>query len=72
MYFSESYCSVYLLIPHRTIEDAFVLSDNLLQDSEFMDVGKEYLNASSESPLYLSYKNSIMLAFEQASWFFVP
>jgi hypothetical protein len=66
LYFADTYSEVYLLIPYSKVEDAFRLNDQLFSDKEFLEAGEEYINASPDNPVYTSYKNSIMIAFEDA------
>ncbi len=65
LHFYDSYASLFMLIPYNTIEEAFTINEKLFNDKDFLENSDEFINTSYDNPVYSSYKNTIMLAFEK-------
>ncbi|MBK5271247.1 MAG: NIPSNAP family protein [Bacteroidia bacterium] len=57
---------IYVLVPFGSFEKARDLPVQLLKDKEYLDAGKEYLDATSKNPGYQRMENILMYAFELA------
>jgi hypothetical protein len=71
MYGSNS-ATVYVLIPHSSIESVLTLHARLLDDSRFTQAAGSLLQASPEQASYVRIKSSLMQAFEDMPKVVVP
>ena len=55
--------SMYVLLPHRSLESVATLEERLLSDAEYMERGADFLNAPVSDPAYVRYESSLMQAF---------
>lgn len=55
--------TMYILIPHKSLESFATLEDRLIADAEFLKAGAEFLNAPATDPSYVRYESSLMVAF---------
>lgn len=55
--------SLYVLLPHRSMESVATLEERLRADDEFVKSGADFLNASAGDPVYIRYESSLMKAF---------
>lgn len=55
--------SLYVLIPHNDIDSLMGYQERLLDDSTYMNAGKEYLESSFSSPAYVRVERGLMKAF---------
>ena len=55
--------SLYVLLPHRSLESVATLEDRLRSDAEYLKKGAEFLNAPVSDPAYVRYESSLMQAF---------
>ncbi|TAM80372.1 MAG: NIPSNAP family containing protein [Acidobacteria bacterium] len=56
--------SLYVLLPHRSLESVATLEGRLRADAEFVKNGAEFLNAPASDPAYIRYESSLMKAFD--------
>jgi hypothetical protein len=56
--------SVYVLLPHDSMESVVTSTRKLLEDEEFLEKGKEFLNVSSSDASYFQVQSSLMWAFK--------
>jgi NIPSNAP len=57
---------IYILIPFNSLEQAKNLPTQLLKNKEYMETGKEYLDALYSNPPYQRMENILMEAFDLA------
>lgn len=57
---------IYVLIPFNSFEKARDLPTQLLKNKDYLEAGKEYLDATGKKPNYLRIENVFMYAFEHA------
>jgi hypothetical protein len=55
--------SLYVLLPHRSLESVATLEERLRSDAGYVSKGAEFLNAPASDPVYVRYESSLMLAF---------
>ena len=55
--------SIYVLLPHRSLESVATLEERLRADAEYVRKGAEFLNAPATDPVYVRYESSLMQAF---------
>jgi NIPSNAP len=55
--------SLYVLLPHRSLESVATLEERLRSDAEYVKSGAEFLNAPASDPVYIRYESSLMKAF---------
>jgi NIPSNAP len=55
--------SLYVLLPHRSIESVATLEERLRSDDEYVRSGSTFLNAPASDPVYIRYESSLMKAF---------
>ena len=55
--------SIYVLLPHRSLESVATLEERLRSDAEYMKLGADFLNAPASDPAYVRYESSLMQAF---------
>lgn len=64
--------SVYVLLPHNSIETALNSSRMLLDDEQFMNDGSAFVNASISNPGFVRYESSLMLGFSHMPTVEIP
>ena len=70
--FGQTAPSLYILIPHNTLESVVSSSGRLRDDLTYMQDGKAFLEASLENPAYIRQERSLMLAFKDMPTVEVP
>src|SRR5579872_2311214 len=55
--------SIYVLIPHSSIESVFTCHEKLHADSEYLKAGADFLNAPADNPAFVRVEISLMAAF---------
>ena len=55
--------TMYVLIPHKTIESFATSGDTLRADPEYLKAGADFINAPAGSPSYVRVESSLMVAF---------
>ncbi len=63
---------IYVLIPSNKIETLLTLSTQLLKDKEYLQTGKEYLDALHTNPPYQRMESTLMYAFAMAPKMILP
>ena len=56
--------TVYVLIPHPSLDSIASTHQRMGADQEFQTAGAEFINAPATDPAYIRVENSVMLAFE--------
>ena len=56
--------TIYMLIPHRSIESFATASSRVNADPEYQKAGAGFLNASPSDPAYVRIESSLMVAFD--------
>ena len=56
--------SLYVLLPHPSLESVATLEDRLWADADYVKAGAEFLNAPASDPVYVRYESSLMKAFD--------
>ncbi len=56
--------TMYVLLPHPSLESLALTPQRLAADEEFLKAGAEYLNAPATDPAYDRVDSSLMVAFE--------
>lgn len=56
--------TMYVLIPHKSLESFATANDRIRSDPEFQKAGAEFLNAPPSDPSYVRVESSLMVAFE--------
>ncbi len=57
--------TLYVLLPHQSIESVVTASTRLLEDVEFQKAGAAFLNVPLSDPVYVRMESSLMTAFSQ-------
>lgn len=55
--------SLYVLIPHASLEDFASMPAKIAADADFLQAGASYLELPSTSPAFVRYESSLMRAF---------
>jgi NIPSNAP len=55
--------SLYVLLPHPSMESVATLEERLRADAEYVKSGTECLSAPASDPVYVRYESSLMKAF---------
>lgn len=55
--------SLYVLIPHDSLDSLMTYQEKLLDDNAYMKAGKEYLESSFSDPAYVRVERGLMKAF---------
>lgn len=55
--------TMYVLIPHKTIESFGTALDRVRSDAEYQKAGAEFINSSPDGPSYVRVEASLMIAF---------
>lgn len=61
--YGQSSPSLYILLPHKSIESVLTANTKQLADEEFLAKGAEVLNGPLSDPAYVRYESSLLLAF---------
>lgn len=61
--YGQSSPSLYVLLPHNSMESALTANTRLLADQEFLAKGAEVLNSPLADPPYVRYESTLMAAF---------
>jgi hypothetical protein len=64
--------TVYVLIPHLSLESVAATAARLQADPEYQRAGAAFLNAPSTDPAFVRIENSLLLAFESVPRLQVP
>jgi hypothetical protein len=56
--------TLYVLIPHKSIESFATASDRVRADAEYQKAGAEFINAPATDPSYVRVESSLMVAFD--------
>jgi NIPSNAP len=56
--------TMYVLIPHKTIESFATATDRVRADPEYRKAGADFINATAGDPSYVRVESSLMKAFE--------
>ena len=64
--------TMYVLLPHKSIEAFVTAYDRVRSDSEYQKAGAEFINAPPTDPSYLRVESSLMAAFESIPKLEVP
>lgn len=64
--------SLYVLVPHASIEEAIMINHRLMEDSTYMEDGAEFLDATLANPAYVRHRRHLMLAFKDMPTVEVP
>jgi len=63
---------IYVLIPSSKMENLVALSTQLLKDKDYLQAGKEYLDALNTNPPYQRMESTLMYAFVMAPKMILP
>lgn len=55
--------TIYVLLPHKTMDSVATTTDRLLDDGEYRKAGAEFINAPATNPSYVRAESSLMVAF---------
>jgi hypothetical protein len=64
--------TMYVLIPHRSIESFATATDRVRSDPEYQKAGAAFINAPATDPSYVRVESSLMVAFESIPKLEVP
>jgi len=64
--------SIWVLVPHASLEDFAVLEDRLISDSSYMKAAMEWNNASFETPPFLRMESYLLRSFSGSPGLQVP
>jgi len=64
--------TVYVLIPHLSLESVATTAPRLLADPEYQRAGSTFLNVPSTDPAYVRMESALMLAFKRFPTLEVP
>ncbi len=56
--------TVYVLIPHKTMESVATATDRFRSDPDYVKLGAEFIEATAADPAYVRVESSLMIAFE--------
>lgn len=70
--FGQQEPTLYVLLPHPSMESVVETPRKLLEDKEHLEKGADFLNASMSDPSYVRMESSLMLAFSQMPAVEVP
>ena len=56
--------SIYVLLPHPSLDSLIATSAHLDVDEEFQKVGADFINAPATNPSFVRVESSLMVAFE--------
>ncbi|HID24764.1 MAG TPA: NIPSNAP family containing protein, partial [Planctomycetaceae bacterium] len=64
--------TLYLLLPHPSLESVLTLAERLLADRQFCQAGAEIVDAPLADPAYLRVESSLLVAFDELPTLQVP
>ncbi|HET6569617.1 MAG TPA: NIPSNAP family protein [Rhodothermales bacterium] len=64
--------SLYVLLPHSSLESVVTTSHKLLADEEYVEQGAAFVNASMSDPAFVRMENTLLYAFESMPGVAVP
>ncbi len=64
--------SLYVIIPHKTLEAVYTDNENLLKDKDFLLVGEKFLNAPLSDAPFVKMEKSILRTFNNLPQIEVP
>jgi hypothetical protein len=64
--------NLYVLLPHQSPESVVMLPQRLAADREFLDAGRDVLEAPKSDPAYERFESSLLLAFDRHPKLTVP
>lgn len=64
VFYPKERTSVYVLLRHRNIESVVTWMPRLIEDSEFLSAGEDFINAPASAPAFKRMENTLMVAFE--------
>ncbi|MBN2328963.1 MAG: NIPSNAP family protein [Candidatus Omnitrophica bacterium] len=70
--FGQSSPTLYVLLPHNSLESVVTATRRMLADEEFLGKGSEFLNCAMSDPSYVRYESSLMTAFSHMPKVEVP
>lgn len=62
--YGPTHPSLYVLIPHNSLESVMSYQQKLLDDQEYMRASRDYHNSELSNPAYLRMERSLMKAFK--------
>ncbi len=63
---------VYVLIPHKSLDQFIKRNEGLLNESGLQDAGKEYLNTTYDKPPFARFETILISAFDEMTRLEVP
>jgi len=57
--------TIYVLLPHKSIESVATVTSRLMADSEYQKAGASFINAPISKPVYVRIESSLMAAFDE-------
>ena len=70
--YGQSSPTVYVLMPHKSLESVATVSAQLLDDAEFQKAGASFLNSPLSDPGFVRINSSLMKAFDDMPRLEVP
>jgi len=64
--------TLFLLLPHPSLESVLTLAERLLADKEFCEAGAEVVDAPLADPAYLRVESSLLVAFDELPTLQIP
>jgi hypothetical protein len=56
--------TMYVLLPHKTIESFVTANDRVRSDADYQKAGAAFINAAASDPSYIRVESSMLVAFE--------
>jgi len=63
---------IYVLIPYKSLQQSIDVTEKFLQNSSFLESGKDYLDAAYDNPPYTRFERIICRAFPDAPVMNIP
>ncbi|MBV9962610.1 MAG: NIPSNAP family protein [Parafilimonas sp.] len=63
---------IYLIVPYKSLDEIAALQKGLDKDQVYLEAGKQYLNASYQTPPYTRMEKIILTAFETSPTMNLP
>lgn len=64
--------SLWVLIPHNSLESAFTSNTKMLADSKYTQAGSDIINCPKSDPAFKRFESSLLLGFDKCSKVEVP
>jgi hypothetical protein len=64
--------SLYVLIPHKSLQSIITVSERLLEDKEYLAAGERFLNAPLSDSAYVRMEKTLLMAFKNMSTLEIP